>query len=462
MSLKDRFNSNFPALGGLFAKKQTIPVSVRGARTNEQDANATNDDVVRGAVTSEQVPASLNIKPDGGAKAVTMNKKPLLIAGAVLSAVAAAGVIGFGMMGHHGKPAAQSADTTRAPKSAASPPAPPAPGMPVQPDSATGTPGTTPATGTTPAGTPPAAQTPNKQPTAQQTAVSSALTGGQGIGTGGWASGETVATKSASQTSFVAQGQPSQSTPPGGGAPTALSAVNDQSGLGVYDTHLVRRPASPFEVMQGSVIQATLTTGIESDLPGQITAIVSRNIFDSAAGSNLLIPAGAQLVGSYATQVLPGQSGVAVAWNRIIFPNGSYMNLGVMPGADPNGMSGLTGDVDNHTWLMFKNALLLSVVSTAMAGAQPQTAGIAGQATPAGLFTQQFSQTFGTAEAQLLQKYTKIAPTIHVQPGDQMVVVVSKDLVFPGPYTSAMQAKPQAARSTAPAAMVNPYPTEQE
>jgi type IV secretion system protein VirB10 len=226
----------------------------------------------------------------------------------------------------------------------------------------------------------------------------------------------------------------------------------------VYNTHLVRKPASPYELMQGGVIPATLTTGIESDLPGQITAVVSRNVFDSASGAHLLIPAGAQLVGTYSSKVLPGQGSVAVAWTRVIFPNGSYINLGTMPGTDPNGMSGISGEVDNHTWLMFKNALLLSLVGTGMQAGLPQSTSTNGSMNTAQIFQSQLVSTFGQAVSQSLQRYMNIAPTIYVQPGAQVAVVVSKDLVFPGSYAPTMQAAPQEPRDAAIPAMINPYP----
>lgn len=291
------------------------------------------------------------------------------------------------------------------------------------------------------------------QASPQQQAVMQALSG-QGNSGGGWGSAQAQ--------------RPKRREPPstrdlmaaaGTGEPTtAINPINAQSGLGVYDTHLVRKPASPFEVMQGSVIDATLTTGIESDLPGQITAVVSRNVFDTASGANLLVPAGAQLIGTYASKVLPGQSSVAVAWSRIVFPNGAYINLGTMPGTDPNGMSGISGAVDNHTWLMFKNALLLSLVGTGIQAATPQTTSVNGSMNTAQIFQTQLANTFGQAVSQILQRYMSVAPTIHVQPGAQVAVVVSKDLVFPGPYTARMQSQPQPAHGAAIPAMINPYP----
>jgi type IV secretion system protein VirB10 len=447
MSPKDRLLETFPAL------RRVLPGS-KGS-----DAPVVDD----GAA-----PGGLDIKPDAGKNVVGLNKNIIIVAGVVLAG--AAGAVYYGLSHvHPTMPSPTDELHIKLPNrsNVQLPPVPPAPpaapqSSPVaakKPAPAASAPVRSASSAEKPAPAPAAAPAP--QATPQQQAVVAALSGQNSGGSGGWGGNQTARRPDSDQPAHD-----TATAPIGSGGlrttPTAINAVNDQSGLGVYNTHLVRKPASPYEVMQGSVIPATLTTGIESDLPGQITAIVSRNVYDSASGAHLLIPAGAQLVGQYATQVLPGQQSVAVAWTRIVFPNGSYINLGTMPGTDPNGMSGLSGDVDNHTWLMFKNALLLSLVSTGMAEAQPQTTTVNGQVSSAQLFTQQFAQTFGQAVAQVLQRYSQIAPTIHVQPGAQLAVVVSKDLVFPGPYTTAMQAGKQDVRDAAYPAMVNPYPKRGE
>jgi type IV secretion system protein VirB10 len=429
---------------------QNFPVSRRFRKT--PIAQAVGD--MTGA------PGELELKPDGGKFVVGMNKNAVIV---VAGALAVVGFIAYFAMAHtkgvmpvttmskKDTPATvNNMDLPKQPVYTASAGATPAVGPDGKPIA--GTEGTTPAgtTGQTGAGNMPQNGQPqqNAQPSPQQQATTAALSGQSGGMS--WQSGGT--TKPTGNTS------PAGSFAPVAAAtPTAVSTPNSQSGLGVYDTHLLRKEASPFEVMQGNVIPATLTTGIESDLPGQITAIVSRNIYDSNSGNSLLIPAGASLVGSYATKVLPGQQSVAVAWNRVVFPNGTYINLGTMEGSDGNGMSGLSGDVDNHTWLMFKNALLLSLVTTGMALGQPQTNSM--YPTTNQMFTQQFSQTFGQAVSQVLMQYATIAPTIHVQAGDQIMVIVSKDLVFPSAYNPAMQAAVQQdAHDAAPAAMINPYP----
>lgn len=91
---------------------------------------------------------------------------------------------------------------------------------------------------------------------------------------------------------------------------------------------------SPYELKRGSVIPATLVTGINSDLPGRITAQVSQNVYDSATGRHLLIPQGSKLFGRYDSNVSFGQNRVLVIWTDIIFPNGSTLQIFGMAGTD--------------------------------------------------------------------------------------------------------------------------------
>ena len=92
-------------------------------------------------------------------------------------------------------------------------------------------------------------------------------------------------------------------------------------------------PRTPFELRAGFVVPATLISGINSDLPGQIMAQVAQDVYDTPTGKHLLIPQGSRLVGSYSSDVAYGQARVLVAWQRIVFPDGKAMD-GAMPGAD--------------------------------------------------------------------------------------------------------------------------------
>src|SRR5207237_2654859 len=118
------------------------------------------------------------------------------------------------------------------------------------------------------------------------------------------------------------------------------------------------RPASPFVVQAGTVIPAALITGIRSDLPGQITAQVTENIYDTPTGRARLIPQGARLIGVYDSQVAFGQSRVLLVWTRLIIPNGSSIVLERQQSADAGGYSGLEDAVDNNWGKLYKTPRL--------------------------------------------------------------------------------------------------------
>ncbi len=258
--------------------------------------------------------------------------------------------------------------------------------------------------------------------------------------------------------------QPQAATQPPSGVPAtlpaALASESKAKAKKAPTPPLVTREASPYELLQGAVIPAVLEDGIKSYLPGEIRAVVSQNVYSSVNGATLLIPAGSRLVGTYDTKTALGINRLAVAWTRIEYPDGTYMNLPGFEGAGGSGYAGFAGEVNNHTWLVFKNALLLSLVNVGMAVASPtstssNTTGVTGnQALQDG--EQSLTQTFGQAESQLLQKYIDIAPTITIHPGYLFNVVVTRDMVFPGPYNPAMQTgSSQVHRAIAP--KPNPY-----
>ena len=107
-------------------------------------------------------------------------------------------------------------------------------------------------------------------------------------------------------------------------------------------------PASPYQVMAGTIIPAALVTGINSDLPGQVIATVTEAVYDTAMGRYLLIPQGSRLVGRYDSQVAFGQRRVLLVWTRLIMPDTSSISLDKLPGIDPAGYAGLEDGVDCH------------------------------------------------------------------------------------------------------------------
>ena len=194
-------------------------------------------------------------------------------------------------------------------------------------------------------------------------------------------------------------------------------------------------PRGPYVLRAGFVLPAMLVSGINSDLPGQIVAQVSQDVFDTATGRWKLIPQGARLVGQYASEVAHGQSRVLVAWQRIVFPDGKAMDIGAMPGADASGQAGFRDRSNNHYVRLFGSALLMSGVTAGFALSQRETAAPYGSApTVTSALSEALGQQLGQVTAQMIAKNMGIAPTLEIRPGYRFNVIVTKDMTFPRPY----------------------------
>jgi len=176
-------------------------------------------------------------------------------------------------------------------------------------------------------------------------------------------------------------------------------------------------------VPQGFVIPAVLETAIDSDLPGSVRAVVSRDVrgFD---GSQVLIPRGSHLIGQYKSAAAIGQTRAFVVWSRIITPTGVSIDVG-SPATDRLGRGGLEGKADTHFFQRFGSAILLSVISGGVEAlarnGSNNNALIIGSPTQA-----------QNVAAIALQKQIDIPTTIKVAQGQPVQVSVARDLDFSG------------------------------
>ncbi|MQW87844.1 TrbI/VirB10 family protein [Sinorhizobium saheli] len=186
----------------------------------------------------------------------------------------------------------------------------------------------------------------------------------------------------------------------------------------------VMAPASPFILQAGSVIPAALVTGIRSDLPGQITAQVTENIYDSPTGRSLLIPQGTRIIGQYDNNVQFGQRRALLVWNRLIFPNGRSIVLERQPGADTQGYAGLEDGVDYHWWDLAKAAGLstLLAVGTELA--------VSDEDRLVAAIRDGAQDTINDAGQQIIRRQLQVAPTLTIRPGFPVRVIVTRDLVL--------------------------------
>ncbi|OCC05412.1 conjugal transfer protein TraI [Labrys sp. WJW] len=215
-------------------------------------------------------------------------------------------------------------------------------------------------------------------------------------------------------------GQPGQST----AQDTQLAFLNAAADRRTVTPDRVTPPASPYVLQAGAVISAALITGIRSDLPGQITAQVTENIYDSPTGRILLVPQGTRIIGQYDNNVQFGQRRVLLVWNRLILPNGRSIVLERQPGADTQGYAGLEDGVDYHWWDLAKAAGLSTLLAV---GAE---LAVDDQNRLLRAIRNGTQDTINEAGQQIIRRQLNIAPTLTIRPGFPVRVIVTRDLAF--------------------------------
>ena len=223
-------------------------------------------------------------------------------------------------------------------------------------------------------------------------------------------------------------------TPPATAAAQPAGALSDQAAKRAFmgqasnqQTVSVERltaPASPNIVQAGSIIPAALITGIRSDLPGQITAQVTQNVYDSITGRILLIPQGARLIGEYDSQITAGQTRVLFAWDRLILPDGRSIVLERQPGADAAGYAGLQDRVNQH----WGNLLKAAAISTLLGIGAEMGADEEDDLTRA--LRRGTQDTINQTGQQIVRRQLDVSPTLTIRPGYPLRVVLTRDLVL--------------------------------
>lgn len=203
-----------------------------------------------------------------------------------------------------------------------------------------------------------------------------------------------------------------------------LAFLNAPADRRTTSSDRVLAPASPFVLQAGAVIPAALITGIRSDLPGQITAQVTENIYDSPTGRIMLVPQGTRIIGQYDNGVQYGQRRVLLVWNRLILPNGRSIVLERQPGADGQGYAGLEDGVDYHWWDLAKAAGLSTLLSV---GAQ---LAVSDENRLIRAIRDGAQDTINSAGQQIIQRQLQVTPTLTIRPGFPVRVIVTRDLVF--------------------------------
>lgn len=201
-------------------------------------------------------------------------------------------------------------------------------------------------------------------------------------------------------------------------------------------TNAVQHPKAPYELRMGTVIPGVLVTGMNSEAPGQIVGQVTEDVLDSVRHEQVLIPQGSQVVGTYSASISEGQSRIQVAWVRLNFPNGTYLDLGGMSGADQAGTAGFHDRVNRHFAKRLAAALMSSAFTVALKLTEPPGGNRIGDAIHRGV-----GESVVQLGVDLAREQGRIPPTLEIRPGYRFRIMVSKDIGFSAAYKGRSRAR---------------------
>lgn len=192
----------------------------------------------------------------------------------------------------------------------------------------------------------------------------------------------------------------------------------------IYNPHQLERPVSPYQLMAGTIIPATLLTGVNSDLPGQVIAQVTSPVYDTVTGAHVLVPQGSRLIGRYDSVIAFGQSRVLLVWSRIIMPDGASIRIDLLAGVDARGYAGLEDTVDYHSRKLLQGVVLSTLLGVGTELASDDEGDIARA-------LRRSAQTGADQAGQdIVRRNLDVQPSITIRPGWRLGVLVNKDIVF--------------------------------
>lgn len=214
-----------------------------------------------------------------------------------------------------------------------------------------------------------------------------------------------------------------------------------RSTVGVLPFTRTSKPA-PYTLPAGTMIPCALVSGINTDLPGNITAQVTENVYDWQDPLAVLIPQGTRVWGIYNSQTEFAQKRVQVVWSRLIFPDGSTLNLNGMPGVDTSGFSGMKDQYNMHINSMLTAAVLVSAFSAVgeiFNKDKNNTVIISGGGTNAATVESAVAQSIAGMGEKIFSKFVDRRPTIVIRPGFKFNIQANADI----PFTRIWAAKEQ-------------------
>ena len=179
-------------------------------------------------------------------------------------------------------------------------------------------------------------------------------------------------------------------------------------------------------LFEGTVLETVLINRLEGQFSGPVECLLTTDVY-SHDRQHLLIPAGAKLLGETRKVDNLGQTRLAVAFHRLVMPDGYSVPLDQFKGLNQIGDTGLRDQVNNHYLRIFGASLAIGAIgAVAEAGT-----GSALTASGTDVMRQGLGQSMAQSSARILDRFLNIPPTVTIREGHRVKVYLSGDLALP-------------------------------
>ena len=186
-------------------------------------------------------------------------------------------------------------------------------------------------------------------------------------------------------------------------------------------------------ILEGTIVDAVLTNRLDGGAAAPVNCLVTNAVY-SHSGGQVVIPAGARLLGETKPVQTFGETRLAVAFHRLLLPDGSTYSLDQYPGANQVGDAGLKDQVDNHYWSTFGAAAAIGLIS-GLAQAIGTSGLAAGDGNRTVVIAGGGADAASQAAAQAMNRFLNRLPTITIREGHRVKVYLTSDLELPA-YTA--------------------------
>ena len=186
----------------------------------------------------------------------------------------------------------------------------------------------------------------------------------------------------------------------------------------------------PYVVYEGTTVDTVLMNRLDGDAVGPVKVLVSNPVY-SHGRQHVIIPEGTIVLGEARKIGSAGfgqQRRLAVAFHRMIMPDGYSVDLDQFQGLDQIGEEGLKDQVNNHYLEIFGSSIALGVI--AGAAQITQGGGVYG-GSGSQVFTSGAASSVSQSATTIMDRFMQIPPTITIREGHRVKVYFTQDMLLP-------------------------------